>query len=422
MSNSDFNRALVFVQKEVIRLTRYFESLWWESSLVFPQFQTSYLKHDHYLNSQILSDTIRGVESALRTQAQALNINREQARTEIFALGSNFAKRTLGFEEQHINLILNRGFVEVVQAFTRQTRDLVPSIRDSDIYQASRNVLTMNFMQLLLGKKVQLTPSIFAYSLLYPLTDNYLDDPTISIAEKLSYGFRFRQRLMGKTSKPGRPQENPIWECIALIEDEYPRKKNPLVYASLVGIHDSQQHSLELLHHNSAPYEVDVLGLTFEKGGAAVLADGYLVAGDLNETEREFMFAYGAFTQLMDDLEDTHLDLQDGILTLFSQVAGRWPLDTITNRLFHFGRKVFQPVRNFKGKDVQTLQEMIWKCIDPLLIDFASHNPAFYSKKYLKELENHFPFGYRHLVKSRKQLEKKQFNPLDLVRIFAKAL
>jgi hypothetical protein len=421
MTHSNFDRSLNLIQTEVTRLTHYFEFLWWGSSLEFPQFQKSYLKRDHNLNTQILSDTIRGVESALKRQTMTLNSDREPVRTEILKRGSNFAKRTLGFEERHIKLILDRGFVEVVQSFARQAREVVPSICDDDIYQASRNVLTMNFMQLLLGKKVQLTPSIFAYSLLYPLTDNYLDDPSISMEEKQSYGARFRQRLMGKNGKPGKPHEIPIWECIALIEDEYPRKKYPLVYASLLGIHDSQQRSLDLLHHLSAPYEVDVLGLTFEKGGAAVLADGYLVAGALNAKEREFMFAYGAFTQLMDDLEDTKLDLNHGVLTVFSQVAGHWPLDTITNRLFHFGRKVFKPVENFKGKDVQTLQEMIWKCIDPLLIDFASRNPHYYSKGYLKDLENHFPFIYRDLSKNRKQLEKKQFNAMDLVKVFAKS-
>jgi hypothetical protein len=133
------------------------------------------------------------------------------------------------------------------------------------------------------------------------------------------------------------------------------------------------------------------------------------------------MFAYGAFTQLMDDLEDTRLDLQDGVLTLFSQVAGHWPLDSITNRLFHFGRRVFQPVDDFKGKDVRTLQEMIWKCIDPLLIDFASHNPGFYSRGYLQKLEDHFPFWYQGLAKSRRQVERKHFSAMDLVKVFAKS-
>ncbi len=420
MPYSKADRYPHFIQTEVTRLTQYFESLWWESSSDFPQFPLGYSKGNHDRNNRALVDTIQGVESALKKQARTLNLGQERVRTDILELGSSFAKKTLAFDERHINLILDRGFVEVVQSFARQARELVPNISDEDIYQASRNVLTMNFMQLLLRKKVQLTPSILAYSLLYPLTDNYLDDPSIFVEEKQSYGIRFRQRLMGKSEKPGKPQENPIWECIALIEDEYPRKSNPLIYAGLLGIHDSQQRSLALMHHKSAPYEVDVLGLTFEKGGAAVLTDGYLVAGDLNAREREFMFAYGAFTQLMDDLEDTREDLQDGALTLFSQVAGHWPLDSITNRLFHFGRRVFQPVQDFRGKDVQTLQEMIWKCIDPLLIDFASRNPEYYSNGYLKKLENHFPFGYRGLAKSRKQLEKKQFNAMDLVKAFTK--
>jgi len=350
-----------------------------------------------------------------------MGLEQEQVRKEILDKASVLARSALGMEDRHIDLIIDRGFTEVVQSFAKQAQELAPGICDDDIYQASRNVLTMNFMQLLMRRKVQLTPSILAYSLLYPLTDNYLDDPSISMEEKKSYGVRFRQRLRGETGRSSIPRENPIWDCISLIEGEYPRKSNPLVYASLLGIHDSQQRSLALQHDNSAPYEVDVLGLTLEKGGAAVLADGYLVAGDLNTQEREFMFAYGAFTQLMDDLEDTRLDLQDGVLTLFSQLAGHWPLDTLTNRLFHFGRRVFQPVEDFKGKDVRTLQEMIWKCIDPLLIDFASRNPEYYSRGYLKEMENHFPFGYRDLARSRKQLEKKQFNAMDLVKAFAKA-
>ena len=401
-------------------MNEWFKTLWWGSSLGFPEFPVHYMKTDHDRNGQLLKDTILGVETALKKQAQTMNLDREKIREKILGLASAFTRTTLGFEDRHLDLILDRGFVEVVQSFARQARELVPGISDDNIYQASRNVLTMNFMQMLLGKKVQLTPSIFAYSLLYPLTDNYLDDPSISLEEKQSYGIRFRQRLMGKNGKAARPQENPIWACIALIEGEYPRKSNPVVYASLLGIHDAQQRSLALLHHGRAPYEVDVLGLTFEKGGAAVLADGYLVAGDLNAREREFMFAYGAFTQLMDDLEDTRLDLQDGVLTLFSQVAGHWPLDSITNRLFHFGRRVFQPVDDFKGKDVRTLQEMIWKCIDPLLMDFASHNPGFYSRGYLQELEDHFPFWYRGLAKSRRQVERKHFSAMDLVKVFAK--
>jgi hypothetical protein len=414
----DFEQSLLLIREEVARLTRHFIQLWEQSSSDFPQLPAGYSRADHRRNVHILNNAIRGVESALKLQAQGLH--RETVRQRLLALASSFAKATLGFADRHVALVLDHGFVEVVQSFAMQARELVPGISDDDIYQASRNVLTMNFMQLLLGLKVQLTPSIFAYSLLYPLTDDYLDDPSISAAEKHDFGDRFEQRLLGRDGKPARLQEHPIWACIDMIEGEFPRKKHPLVYASLLAIHAAQQRSLQLLHHHRTPDDGDVLGLTFEKGGAAVLADGYLVAGKLDAREREFMFAYGAFTQLMDDLEDTCLDLQDGVLTLFSQAAGRESLDSLTNRLFHFGRRVFQPVKEFQGRDVLTLQEMIWKCIDPLLIDFASCNPRFYSQGYLKRLQTHFPFSYKGLAQSRSKVEKKHFNPMDLVRVFAK--
>ena len=218
MSPSIPGRSYPFIQSEIARLTRHFESLWWESSTDFPRFPLNYAKVDHQQNNRILRETILGVESTLKKQAHALNISHEQIRNEILELGSIFAKKALGFEDRHIHLILDRGFVEVVQSFAREARQLVPDISDDDIYQASRNVLTMNFMQILLQLKVRLTPSIFAYSLLYPLTDNYLDDPSFSKEEKQSFGIRFRDRLMGRNSKLKKPQEKPIWECITLIE------------------------------------------------------------------------------------------------------------------------------------------------------------------------------------------------------------
>jgi len=35
-------------------------------------------------------------------------------------------------------------------------------------------------LQILLGAEMRLTPSIFAYSMLYPATDNYMDDPAVT--------------------------------------------------------------------------------------------------------------------------------------------------------------------------------------------------------------------------------------------------
>jgi hypothetical protein len=412
--------ALNFINSEVIRLNGYFQAMWWKSSSEFPSLKCHHSRVDHSMNDRALGTTIQKMDTAMQEQARLGILDDSSVRNCMHELAADFTRQVLGFEDRHINLIFDHGFLDVAGEFAHQARQMVPSISDDDIYQAGRNVMTMNFMQLLLGQKVRLTPSILAYSLLYPLTDNFLDDPKISKEAKQNYGVRFRSRLEGEVVCPANKQEEPIWNCIQTIENEYPLEANPLVHASLLAIHDAQQRSLALLHKSSSPYEVDVLGLTFEKGGAAVLADGYLVAGDLTEQQREFMFAYGAFTQLMDDLEDTATDRKGGVLTLFSQLAGHWDLDSITNRLFHFGVSAFESVNYFEGPQVDVLKEMIWKCIDPLLIDFASHNPKYYSSGYLKKLEQHFPFSYTGLKTHRSRLERKQFHMMALVRAFSK--
>jgi len=96
----------------------------------------------------------------------------------------------------------------------------------------------------------------------------------------------------------------------------------PQVFERLLAIHRAQGKSLQQLRRNPTPQQIDVLGISFEKGGASVLADGYLVAGSLTAAQRECIFGFGVLTQLMDDLEDLPHNLANRFLTIFSQ-AGR---------------------------------------------------------------------------------------------------
>ena len=61
---------------------------------------------------------------------------------------------------------------------------------------------------------MQLTPSIFAYSMLYPYSDNYLDDPSVSREAKLSFSVRFGRRLAGDAVASANPLEATIWRLI----------------------------------------------------------------------------------------------------------------------------------------------------------------------------------------------------------------
>ncbi|NMB90511.1 MAG: hypothetical protein GYA17_19280, partial [Chloroflexi bacterium] len=258
-------------------------------------------------------------------------------REELYAQGTAFAIAALGLEERHIQAVRKYRLVDVSALFARLARSFDPAISDADIYQASRNVMTMNFIQLLLGLPVEMTPAIFAYSMLYPYTDNYLDDPGIEDGTKRAFNQHFYQRLNGEMVAPANAMEKIIYDLIEMIEWQYDRRTYPQVYDSLLAIYTAQARSLALCHPGAAPYELDVLGISFEKGGTSVLADGYLVAGDLTPEQARLTFGYGAFTQLMDDLEDTRPDRDRGWQTVFSQTAGRWPLDALTSRCMHFG-------------------------------------------------------------------------------------
>jgi hypothetical protein len=120
------------------------------------------------------------------------------------------AKGGLGLDDDDIQAIRAYGFAEVGLEFIRQARSFDPEIPFEDIYQASRNVWSMNFMQLLTGEPIVLTPAVLAYSLLYPYTDNYLDDPQIPVETKQSLNERFRVRLMGGEVRPSNRHEERI--------------------------------------------------------------------------------------------------------------------------------------------------------------------------------------------------------------------
>lgn len=56
-----------------------------------------------------------------------------------------------------------------------------------DIMQAMRNVWISNALQLLFGKEIYYSKANFAYSMLYPYTDNYLDNTNIDKNDKILF-------------------------------------------------------------------------------------------------------------------------------------------------------------------------------------------------------------------------------------------
>jgi hypothetical protein len=107
-------------------------------------------------------------------------------------------------------------------------------------------------------------------------------------------------------------------------------------------------------------------------------------------------------------------------MTLFSQTARRWPLDAITSRLIVFGQGLLDELTQFQVSGLDTLEEIMSKCITPLLIDSAGRSGNLYSREYLNELERHSPFRFSRLKKVRRQVERR-FSMEEIVSLIIRA-
>jgi len=386
---------------------------WEECTSCLPPFAETFTVSEQATREAHLEEFLRYVESELR-HPPATKAGRKALQERLTAAFERFARNGLDLGDEHLELLLNRGFSDIGKEMARIARRLDPSVSAADVFQATRNAWTAGGLQLLLGREMRLTPAIFAYSMLYPYTDNYLDDPAVTREEKLQFNTRIRRRLLGEMVQPANAQEARIWGLIEQIEDEYSRTEWPQVHTSLYAIQRAQENSLNLRGPAPVACGPDVVRLSFEKGGASVLADGFLAAGSLSRAEAQFLFEWGALLQLADDLQDLRQDSREGALTIFTQAAGRVPLDALTTQTLNFGHKVMRRMDHMRVQSVP-LREMIQKSYVSLLIWSAGECGELYTSAYLAELETHSPFRFGVVAKRRKKLSK-LVDPL--VRLF----
>lgn len=294
-----------------------------------------------------------------------------------------------------------------------------------DIGQAMRNVWIMNIMQMVLEIDVTMTKSIFAYSMLYPYTDNLIDSEEISEEEKIGFNERLEKIIKGEEVKFYNEYEDKVWKLIGLIEEEYPRTENEDIYNALLSIKKGQDKSL-FQQGCKIPYEKDILGISIEKGGTSVLADGYLIKGNLNCDEIWFFFGYGFMLQVCDDIQDVKKDRESGHMTILSQISSIYDLDIIACKLMNFINFLLENNKCFDGEKGENLKELIRKnCLLMVFIAIVK-NKAYYSDSFISYLNSYIPWRETFIKKMDKKmaknynkivnnLEKQNINLRDLI-------
>ena len=233
----------------------------------------------------------KAYDRALRDVQRTARRPMPGAEDRLVSTFARFAAEALDLGPDAIELLTD-GFLPVGTQLARWAHRFDPQLADPDIAQACRNAWTACGMQPLFGCQMRLTPAILGYSLLYPYSDNYLDERAATHLEKVRFSRRFRSRLRGEAMHAADSHESLIWQLVQLIEDEFPRLSYPQVFDSLLAIHDAQVASLPNSSTAARRMNANCCGSVAPRRHLPVLADACLVRGFLDEQESEFAFLW----------------------------------------------------------------------------------------------------------------------------------
>lgn len=309
-----------------------------------------------------------------------------------------------------INKELKDDFFKSTKMFIKEAKEFDKNLSYGDIGQAMRNVWIINILQAAFGGKVEFSKGIFGYSMLYPYTDNYLDNTEIDIIQKEKFNYYLKKRLSGEAVEDKNPYEKSVYKLVSCIEETFKRDNYTELYKSLLLIHEGQIKSLRQQEVTSIPYEEDILGISIEKGGSSVVVDGFLTKGKLDKEEITFCVFYGFLLQLADDLQDIKSDITNNHITIMSQLAPKYKLDKISNKLINFTTEVLDDTTCFKGQNIIELKELIkTNCIMLILFSIIL-SKEFFTSNYIKAIEEYSPFSIKYIENIKFKLRKKVKN------------
>ncbi|CAF4979881.1 unnamed protein product [Rotaria sp. Silwood1] len=333
---------------------------------------------------------------------------------------------------------IRQGMGRITTEFCNKGRQYDPTISSKELFKAGRCVWFMISFRMQCNLPLILVDSMLGYNMLYPYTDDLVDCNDISREAKADFAKLFHERLLigeptydpqvhfdGKQSNvaelnlPSSLQAQAerivkIFDMVKFIENDWRRGgEYEGVYMGLTTIHEGQTKSI--LQHartedNYAPTMAQIEQISAEKGGASLLAAGFLLEGRLTRAQVAYLEYLGFGLQLIDDLQDVKEDMKNNHRTIFTQtlIEGR-TLDVPTARLIQYysctpayekfsddnQRKV-----SYQETDItfaQYVRVLMIKFSVMLILEAASRLRRYYSKEFYRELSSLSPFTFHHL-------------------------
>lgn len=384
----------------------HFVRIWEKSPTYFPGFNRIYSEAEK-LERENNFEQIQEKLKLLQSRSAVKKLRNSNPESKFFPVFKSFLHDIFDFEQAHLEIILSEEFRNVSKDFFYKAREFGPELSPENIYQGLRNVWIMNGLQLMMNIPVEITPSIFAYSMIYPYSDNLLDDPNISALEKQEFSVKFNYRLHGENPQPKNHAESQLFQLVGMFENQFNRNDFPEVYDSLYAIQKGQTDSLKLLN-KSGLTNAEIRRICFEKGGTSVLADGYLVAGKLSQKQEQALIGYGIYLQLLDDIQDINEDIYAHTNTMCTAFKPS-ELGEFVNRTIHFGRTALEEMKCFTAPNVNVFFNLMNRSIETMIIESIGLNNSGFTENYLVEMENFSPLHFDFIRVKKSQSKSQRF-------------
>lgn len=295
---------------------------------------------------------------------------------------------------------------ELLEEFIRETKRFIERVRDFDrtlsqaqIWQALRNYLIFAVIVDMQGEVQNAGDQILAYSLLYPYTDNYIDDAGVSGECKERYNRMIADKLQGGYVAAQNPLEEKTCLLLDMIlgacSDRFAEEK---IAGGLLQLLYAQSCSIGQQHMTTA----QILETSIWKGSTSVVADYLFSTRYWTREEENFYRKFGFLLQLIDDLQDMEEDGNSGSRTLMTQCAARQDRERCVNRLLWYSWNV---IRGFEPVNPGLREFVLKNCVAIILATVGMNGPYF-SKAYLEELEPYMSFSIDFLKKMAKRQKK----------------
>lgn len=294
---------------------------------------------------------------------------------------------------------LLEAFICETKRFIRRAREFDGALSRQQIWQALRNYLIYAVIVDMQGEAQNAGNQILAYSLLYPYTDNYIDDVGVSGECKERFNGMIADKLRGGPVSPQNSLEEKT--CLLLdmiLKDCSDRPAKEKIAGCLLQLLYAQNCSIGQRYMTAE----QILETSIWKGSTSVVADYLFSTARWTEEEESFYRKFGFLLQLADDLQDMEEDEKTGGRTLMTACRDIKERERRVNRLLWYAWSV---IAEFEPANPRLREFILKNCVSILLTN-AGMNASLFPGGCLEKLEPYMAFSVDFLRKMGKRQKK----------------